>query len=91
MTWMTIARAISAYSFSDSASLVEQLELVVSVGVAHLSAAQGKPTRILLTHFLDWRWPLDRKDSRCYPTVRLFRQIVVQVARELGVRPSASR
>ncbi len=62
--------------FSDTAGLVSALDLVISVdtSVAHLAAALGKPTWILLTHVPDFRWLLDRDDSPWYPTVRLFRQ-----------------
>ena len=63
-------------SFSDTAALISQLDLVISVdtGVAHLAGALGKPVWILLTHSPDWRWLLDRDDSPWYPTARLFRQ-----------------
>lgn len=64
------------HSFSETAALVEQMDLVISVdsAVAHLSAALGKPTWILLAHDADFRWLLGRRDSPWYPTVRLFRQ-----------------
>jgi hypothetical protein len=62
--------------FSDTAALISQLDLVISVdtSVAHLAGALGKPVWILLTHAPDWRWLLDRDDSPWYPTARLFRQ-----------------
>ena len=63
-------------SFADTASLVAQLDLVISVdtSVAHLAGALGKPVWILLPHVADWRWLTDRADSPWYPTARLFRQ-----------------
>jgi tetratricopeptide (TPR) repeat protein len=63
-------------NFSDTAALIAQLDLVISVdtGVAHLAGALGKPVWILLTHVPDWRWLLDRDDSPWYPSARLFRQ-----------------
>ena len=63
-------------SFSDTAAVCELLDLVVSVctSVAHLSAALGRPTWVLLTYGADWRWFCDRSDSPWYPTARLFRQ-----------------
>jgi len=63
-------------NFSDTAALIAQLDLVISVdtSVAHLAGALGKPVWILLTHAPDWRWLLDRDDSLWYPTARLFRQ-----------------
>lgn len=62
--------------FSDTAALCENMDLVLSVdtSVAHLAAALGKPTWILLPFVPDWRWLLDRQDSPWYPSVRLFRQ-----------------
>jgi ADP-heptose:LPS heptosyltransferase len=62
--------------FADTAALVANLDLVICVdtSVAHLSAAMGKPTWVLLPWVPDWRWMLDRRDSPWYPTVRLFRQ-----------------
>jgi tetratricopeptide (TPR) repeat protein len=64
------------HSFSDTAALVESLDLVVSVctGVAHLAGAMGKPLWVLLAHRPDWRWLLGRDGSPWYPTARLFRQ-----------------
>jgi tetratricopeptide (TPR) repeat protein len=63
-------------SFADTAALVAQLDLVISVdtSVAHLAGSLGKPVWILLPHVADWRWLTDRADSPWYPTARLFRQ-----------------
>ena len=62
--------------FGDTAALAEQMNLVISVdtSVAHLSAAMGKPTWVLLPWLPDWRWLLGRDDSPWYASVRLFRQ-----------------
>ncbi len=62
--------------FADTAALVTNLDLVISVdtSVAHVSGALGKPTWILLPFASDWRWLIHREDSPWYPTVRLFRQ-----------------
>jgi Tetratricopeptide repeat/Glycosyltransferase family 9 (heptosyltransferase) len=63
-------------SFADTAALIGQLDLVISVdtSVAHLAGALGRPVWILLPYVPDWRWLLDRDDSPWYPTARLFRQ-----------------
>jgi len=62
--------------FTDTAALIDALDLVVSVdtSVAHLAAALGKPTWILLPYSPDYRWMLDRSDTPWYPAARLFRQ-----------------
>ncbi len=64
--------------FADTAAIVDNLDLVISVdtSVAHLAGALGKPVW-LLNHFdTDWRWLQNRDDSPWYPTLRQFRQPV---------------
>jgi hypothetical protein len=65
--------------FADTAAIVANLDLVISVdtSVAHLAGAMGKPAWILLNKGCDWRWFLEREDSPWYPTARLFRQTTV--------------
>ena len=62
--------------FADTAALIEQMDLVISVdtSVAHLAGALAKPVWVLLPFMPDYRWMLDREDSPWYPTARLFRQ-----------------
>lgn len=62
--------------FADTAAVIEQLDLVISVdtAVAHLAGAMGMSVWIMLHYNPDWRWMLDRADSPWYPSVRLFRQ-----------------
>jgi len=81
--------------FSDTAGLVSEMNLVISVdtSVAHLAGALGKPVWILLPFAPDYRWMTEREDSPWYPTARLFRQsqigdwtsIIAKVAAELKV------
>jgi len=82
--------------FADTAAIVANLDLVISVdsAMAHLAGALGKPVWILLHKSADWRWLLDREDSQWYPTARLFRQtelgnwddVVERVGEELRTR-----
>jgi hypothetical protein len=66
----------SELDFPNTAALIENLDIVVSVdtSLAHLSGAQGKPVALMLTHVPDWRWLLHREDTPWYGTMRLFRQ-----------------
>ncbi len=80
--------------FSDTAALIDQLDLVISVctSVAHLAGAMGRPVWIMLPFRADWRWFKDREESPWYPTARLFRQpapgdwdsVIGRLAAEVG-------
>jgi ADP-heptose:LPS heptosyltransferase len=65
-------------NFADSAALIGNLDLVITVdtAIAHLAGALGKPVWILLPKVADWRWLIDRPDSPWYTSARLFRQTV---------------
>jgi len=62
--------------FADTAALIANLDLVISVdtAVAHLAAALGKPVWLLNRFDACWRWMTDRTDSPWYPMMRLYRQ-----------------
>ncbi len=80
--------------YLDTAALVDELDLVISVdtSVAHLAGALGKPVWLLNRFESEWRWMLDRGDSPWYPTMKIFRQkesgdwesVIRQVADELA-------
>ena len=84
--------------FSDTAAVASLLDLVITVdtSVAHLAAAMGLPTWVLLSYSPDWKYHLRRSDNPWYPTMRLFRQpsegdwaaVVHQVAGALRRRPA---
>jgi tetratricopeptide (TPR) repeat protein len=61
--------------FADTAAVIGQLDLVISVdtSVAHLAGALGKPVWLLLPLAADWRWLAERTDSPWYPSMQLFR------------------
>lgn len=62
--------------FADTAAVIHNLDLVISVdtATAHLAGALGKPVWIMNRFDTCWRWMLDRSDSPWYPTARLYRQ-----------------
>jgi ADP-heptose:LPS heptosyltransferase len=62
--------------FADTAGLMSQLKLIISVdtSVAHLAGAMGRTVWLLLPFSPDWRWLMHREDSPWYPTMRVFRQ-----------------
>jgi tetratricopeptide (TPR) repeat protein len=62
--------------FSDTAALIDQMDLVISVdtSTAHLAGAMEKPVWILNRFDGCWRWLSDGDDSEWYPTAKLFRQ-----------------
>lgn len=82
-------------TFDQTAGLIENLDLVISVdtAVAHLTGALGKRAWTLLPHSPDWRWMIAREDSPWYPTMRLFRQpgvgewdrVIQRIADELAL------
>jgi hypothetical protein len=62
--------------FSDTAALIKQLDLVISVdtSTAHLAGAMGKNVWILNRYDACWRWLIKTEISVWYPTAKLFRQ-----------------
>ena len=63
-------------SFSDTAAIIEQMDLILCVdtSVAHLAAAMGKPTWILINYKPDFRWLMAGEKTIWYNSMRLFRQ-----------------
>lgn len=63
--------------FYDTATLIQHLDLVITVDTAmvHLAAAMGKPTWLLSNYWNCWRWMGKTPDtSSWYPSLRQFRQ-----------------
>ncbi|MBI3191520.1 MAG: hypothetical protein HYZ36_02565, partial [Pedosphaera parvula] len=69
----------SLRSFSDTAAVLNALDLLISVdtSVVHLAGALGRPVWTLVPFVPDWRWLMDRDDTPWYPPMRLFRQPVI--------------
>lgn len=67
----------SEHPFMDSAALIKQLDLVISVdtSIAHLAGAMGIPVWVMLSYASDFRWlEQERTDTPLYPTMKLMRQ-----------------
>jgi len=62
--------------FSDSAGLLANLDLLISIDSApvHLAGALGMPVWTLIPKMFDFRWMIDRTDTPWYPSMKLFRQ-----------------
>lgn len=65
-----------AEDFADTAAIIANLDLVVSVdtAVVHLAGAMGKPVFLLDRYDNCWRWMSGRTDSPWYPGMTIFRQ-----------------
>ena len=68
------ARSLS--DFSDTAALIEELDLIISIDTAsaHLAGALGKPVLILLPDPPDFMSPAEGEKTPWYPSATLFRQ-----------------
>lgn len=81
--------------FADTAAIVQNLDLVITVdtSVAHLAGGLGKPVWILSRYNADWRWLQNRPTNPWYPTARIFGQptmgdwdsVIDEVGRELEI------
>jgi Flp pilus assembly protein TadD len=62
--------------FHDTAAIIANLDMVVSVdtAVVHLAAAMGKPTLMLDRYDNCWRWGHGTDTSPWYAALRIFRQ-----------------
>jgi len=82
-------------TFADTAAYMKALDLIITTdtAVAHVAAALGRPTWLLLKYSPTWRWLRDRMDSPWYPSMRLFRKeeaecwelVLDRVAKDLKV------
>jgi tetratricopeptide (TPR) repeat protein len=63
-------------NFAETAALIANLDLVLTVdtAVAHAAGALGVPCWVMLPFAPDWRWMLGRDDTPWYASLRLFRQ-----------------
>jgi tetratricopeptide (TPR) repeat protein len=71
--------ARSLKDFSDTAALIECLDLVIcaDTAVAHLAGSLGKPVWLMNRYASCWRWGQHGSRSSWYPSLRIFRQRAV--------------
>lgn len=74
--------------FEDSAALLRQCDLLISVdtAAAHLAGACGVPCWVLLPRAMDWRWEMGGVSQPWYPTHQTLR-----VDRSCNWRPLIER
>lgn len=63
-------------SFEDSAHVLEQLDLLLTVdsAPAHLAGARQRPVWLMLAQACDYRWYDCQRFTPWYPSMRLYRQ-----------------
>jgi len=86
--------------FADTAALVQNLDLVISIdsSMVHLAGALAKPVWMLNRFDSEWRWLNGRSDSPWYPSLKIFNQpsfgdwgsVINQVGSELQRLPRAN-
>jgi hypothetical protein len=63
-------------TLADTAALIEQMDLVITVdtSVVHIAGALGKATWLLLPKRYEWRWGLEGEENDWYDSVKVIRQ-----------------
>lgn len=63
-------------TLGDTAALIEQMDLVITVdtSIVHLAGALGKTTWLLLPYRYEWRWGLEGDENPWYDSVKVVRQ-----------------
>ncbi len=87
--------------FLDTAALVDELDLIITVdtAIAHLAGGLGKPVWLLNRFASEWRWMMGRDDSPWYPGMKIFRQqfpgdwegVIRRIAQEPAIRRGNNR
>lgn len=63
-------------TLADTAALIEQMDLVITVdtSIVHIAGALAKETWLLLPKRYEWRWGLEGEGNDWYDTVKVIRQ-----------------
>jgi tetratricopeptide (TPR) repeat protein len=85
-------------SFEDTAALIKNLDLLISVdtSTAHLAGALGKPLWLLNRYDSCWRWLIEQEKTIWYPSAKIFNQpalgdwdsVISTVTQELSLMAS---
>ena len=75
-SWGVLDLSADLNDFADTAAVISQLDLVISVDtvVVHLTGALGVPCWLLNRFQSEWRWMQGCQDSVWYASVRQWRQ-----------------
>ena len=71
-----INTGIKIKDFSDTASFIENLDLIIGcdTSVTNLSGAIGKETILIVPNHGDWRWGLYEEKSEWYNSIKIYRK-----------------
>lgn len=69
-------REINFNDFDELASIMQQMDLIISVDTAviHLAGALNIPAVLLLPEFTDWRWELANDTTPYYDSIKILRK-----------------
>lgn len=75
-SWGVLDLSSSLNDFSDTAGILKQLDLVISVDtvIVHLAGSLGVPCWLMNRFQSEWRWMHGRDDSAWYASVKQWRQ-----------------
>ncbi|MFN7096345.1 MAG: tetratricopeptide repeat protein [Gammaproteobacteria bacterium] len=64
------------HDFSDTAALIDNLDLVISVdtSIGHLSGAMNKPVWLMVHYLPEWRYMQENQHNHWYPNMKIFKQ-----------------
>ncbi len=63
-------------TLADTAALIEQMDLIITVdtSIVHIAGSLAKETWLMLPKRYEWRWGLEGEDNDWYDTVKVIRQ-----------------
>ena len=63
-------------TFDDSAAIIKNLDMVITVdsAITHLAGGLGIKTYLMLCKGPDWRWFNNHDSTEWYPSIKIFRQ-----------------